>query len=324
MSLVAKIASLTQRDALTRLGIALSVAWLLLIALFWVLAPGGDGAAGGVGRLVAAAGAILPLALIWMAVTLARSIAILRAEAEDLRERLTQLREMAATRGAPPQSRRPAATGDIASGTSVVAAPAGLPAPVSATGPATRAAGAVTTAAPPPRPADTRQAALRFDAPESVSVPPRTLIRALDFPNGPEDTEAIAALRTALKDHDNSRLLRAAQDVVTLLAGQDLYMDDLQPSPPDPAVWRRFAEGARGGNAASLGGIHDQSALQIVSGILRGDEIFRDAAHHFLRQFDTAISRLVPQLDDAEIEVLAQTRSARAFMLLGRVAGIFD
>ena len=111
---------------------------------------------------------------------------------------------------------------------------------------------------------------------------------------------------------------------MTLLAGQDLYMDDLQPSPPDPAVWRRFAEGARGGNAASLGGIHDQSALQIVSGILRGDEIFRDAAHHFLRQFDTAISRLVPQLDDAEIEVLAQTRSARAFMLLGRVAGIFD
>ena len=87
---------------------------------------------------------------------------------------------------------------------------------------------------------------------------------------------------------------------------------------------RRRAEGARGGNAASLGGIHDQSALQIVSGILRGDEIFRDAAHHFLRQFDTAISRLVPQLDDAEIEVLAQTRSARAFMLLGRVAGTFD
>ena len=40
MSLVAKIASLTQRDALTRLGIALSVAWLFLIALFWVLAPG--------------------------------------------------------------------------------------------------------------------------------------------------------------------------------------------------------------------------------------------------------------------------------------------
>ena len=35
------------------------------------------------------------------------------------------------------------------------------------------------------------------------------------------------------------------------------------------------------------------------------------------------LCRLLPQLDDAEIEVLAESRSARAFMLVGRVAGIF-
>lgn len=310
MSLMAKVSSLAQRDALTRIGIALTAAWLFLMALFWVLAPGGDGSAGGVARLVAAAGAILPLALIWMAVTLARSIAMLRAEADDLRERLAQMREMAATRSLPP--RREADAPALIK--SAIPTPATLPAPPP---PPTAVAN------PRPRPSDTRQAAMRFDAPESVAVSPETLIRALNFPDGPEDADAIAAMREALRDHDNSRLLRAAQDVVTLLAGQDLYMDDLPADPSNPSVWRRFAEGTRGSGVAALGGIHDEMALQIAADYLRGDEIFRDAAHHFLRQFDTAITRLVPELDDAEIEVLAETRSARAFMLLGRVAGIF-
>lgn len=164
---------------------------------------------------------------------------------------------------------------------------------------------------------------MRFDAPEPVHVSPETLIRALNFPDGPDDLDGIAALRSALKDHDHSRVLRAAQDVVTLLAAQDIYMDDLPPDPAPPAIWRRFAEGARGSAVGSLGGIHDETAIEIAGMMLRGDEIFRDTAHHFLRHFDLLLSRLVPQLDDMQIQVLADSRSARAFMLVGRVAGIF-
>lgn len=127
----------------------------------------------------------------------------------------------------------------------------------------------------------------------------------------------------ALKDHDTSRVLRAAQDVVTLLAGQNVYMDDLPPDPASPAVWRRFSEGARGAAVGSLGGIHDETALEVTSAMLRGDEIFRDTAHHFLRHFDLLLTRILPQLDDDQIAALSETRSARAFMLVGRVAGIF-
>lgn len=164
---------------------------------------------------------------------------------------------------------------------------------------------------------------MRFDSPEPVNIPPETLIRALNFPDGADDTATIAAMREALKDHENSRVLRAAHDVVTLLADQQVYMDDLRPDPAGPDVWRRFAEGARGSAVAALGGIHDEAAVEVASALLRGDEIFRDAAHHFLRHFDILLTRLLPQLDDAEIEVLAESRSARAFMLVGRVAGIF-
>lgn len=319
MSLIAQISSLARRDAITVVGLAVSTVWLLLVVLFWLLAPSGGDGGGGVSRLVGAVGVVMPLALIWLAVRMARALALLRAEAEDLRARVTQLREFAATRGAPPASaegRRPAAAD--------LRADAGHPAPaVPAQNQPPAPAAPRATAAPRARPDDLRQSAMRFDAPESIPIPPEVLILALNFPDGPDDHEAIAALRMALKDHETSRVLRAAQDVVTLLAAQSVYMDDLPPDPTSPAVWRRLAEGGRGSTVAAIGGIHDDLALEIASALLRGDEIFRDAAHHFLRHFDSMLTRLVPQLDDAQISVLADSRSARAFMLLGRVAGIF-
>lgn len=320
MSLTGRIATLAQRDAMTTVGLALSAVWLILVLLFWLLAPAGPAGTGGVMRLAVAAGVVLPLVLIWMAIGLARSIAVLRAEADELRQHLTQLREYAATRGAPPAiSDAPRARTAATDPAPAQQPPAQQP-PVPPVPARTQPAPA---AAARPRPADVRQAAMRFDAPDPISVPPETLVRALNFPDGPDDIDAITALRSALKDHDNSRVLRAAQDVVMLLAGQDIYMDDLPPNPTSPAIWRRFAEGARGAAAGSLGGIHDETALDVTAALLRGDEIFRDTAHHFLRHFDLLLSRLLPQLDDAQIEVLADSRSARAFMLVGRVAGIF-
>ena len=57
---------------------------------------------------------------------------------------------------------------------------------------------------------------------------------------------------------------------------------------------------------------------------MKQDPIFRDAAHHFLRLFDKGFSKFEKTATDAEISDLAGTRTARAFMLLGRVTGTFD
>lgn len=306
MPLTDRIASLTQRDAATTIGAALTGIWLLLIALFWLFVPGAGDGSGGVARLASIVGTVLPLVLIWLAVGLARALAELRAEADDLRHRLSQLREMASTRGAPPPRN-----------TTPEAPPATLSEP-----PAARAA-PPQPPRPAPRPADQRQAAMRFEGPESIAIDADTLIRALDFPEGPHDAEGIAALRAALRDHDKSRVLRAAQDVVTLLAGHDLYMDDLPARSTSAADWRRFAEGVRGGAVATLGDVGSQPAQDLAAALLSQDEIFRDTAHHFLRHFDVMLSRSLPQMDDDQIAALAQTRSTRAFTLLGRVAGIF-
>ena len=81
---------------------------------------------------------------------------------------------------------------------------------------------------------------------------------------------------------------------------------------------------ARGRAIASLGGVHDRSSLALSAGRMKQDPIFRDAAHHFLRLFDRMFAEFETTASDADISALSDTRTARAFMLLGRVAGTFD
>jgi hypothetical protein len=75
---------------------------------------------------------------------------------------------------------------------------------------------------------------------------------------------------------------------------------------------------------AALGGIRDRTSLALTAGRMKQDHIFRDAAHHFLRLFDQMIAEFEPEASDADRSALSETRTARAFMLLGRVAGIFN
>ncbi|MEE2862375.1 MAG: hypothetical protein VYB46_16430 [Pseudomonadota bacterium] len=305
MSLIARIASLSHRDRITTVGLTITGIWLFLVALFWLLSPGDPDSGGGVGFLVSVAGIVLPIALVWLGVAQARELAVLRAETDDLRHHLSQMRAPRADEGTTKSVRIDASEG------------------VRMSAPEPQPARAVPAARPRP-PAPPRAAApAQPEHAEQAEVDPATLIRALNFPDGPDDAEAIEALRQALRDKANSKVLRAAQDVVTLLAGRDVYMDDLPPDPARPETWRRYAEGARGSAVAALGGIRQPEALEIAAAMMRDDEIFRDTAHHFLRHVDDLLARLVPKLDDLQIAVLADSRSARAFMLLGRVSGAF-
>ena len=149
-------------------------------------------------------------------------------------------------------------------------------------------------------------------------------IRAVQFPETAEDREGFRALRLALEDRHVAKLIRAAQDVLTLLSQEGIYMDDLVPDRAHPSVWRRFAAGERGRTVAGLGGIRDRASLALTATRMREDPIFRDAGHHFLRAFDKAFAGFEANATDADLVDLAETRTARAFMLLGRVTGTFD
>ena len=179
-------------------------------------------------------------------------------------------------------------------------------------------------AGPDPVP-DAAQPVLALDnpVPGSGPLPPADVIRALHFPETDSDEEGFAALRRALADHGTAELVRAAQTVLSVLAEEGIYMDDLRPDRARPELWRAFALGARGAEIAPLGGIRDRSCLALTAGRMRSDPAFREAAHRFLRTFDRRFVVFEAHASDAEIARLAETRSARAFMLLGRVAGMF-
>ncbi len=278
-----------------RIGLFATIGWLALVLGFWLFGP--DGAPrSGLARLGTVVSVLAPLVLVWMAVLAADALAVLRAEADSLRLVVDSMRREAA-------------------GSSLVREPA------EAAPPRPRVAAAPASA---PAQADARQSRLDLDQPApAAEISPRDLILGLNFPDGPDDAEAIAALHAVLADPDLARVIRAAQDVITLLAGKGVYMDDQQPDLPRPELWRRFAEGMRGGAVAGLAGLRNREAEALLAEALREDDILRDAVHHFLRQYDRMLGAQVARLDDAQLVTLSDTRSGRAFMLLGRVANSF-
>jgi len=326
-------------------AVAATVVWLGLAALtLLVLAPAqGDGAAGFVVTLVAVT---VPVVLIWMAAAAARSARILRHETRRLQTLVEHLSQTWTTdrqeRGLAAQGvtveRKLAETAQIAGQTTaqMAARTATQSAAQSAAQTQPHQPGFVTTRDTRGRaggPRNTARAAgddqpsLALGTSADELAPPlmtADLIRALNFPETEKDEAGFAALRRALRDRHARQLVQASQDVLTLLSQDGIYMDDLTPDRAHPDIWRRFAHGERGRAVAALGGVRDRSCLALTMGRMRQDTIFRDAAHHFLRLFDRTLVGFEPGASDEDIAHLSETRTARAFMLFGRVTGAFD
>lgn len=317
-------------DITTKAAFVATLAWLVLVVFFVVLVGLGEGPSlGSIRFLLLVLVTLVPIALLWVGTIAFKGARAMREESERLQAALDAMRQvyvsqaqMAATAMGPNVERkidelvkRQRQTESTLSGLAVPPMPDATP-PVRPFGTQPQ----VSTALP-----EEEQGALAFatgPAPVSVSIP--DFITAMNFPETTEDREGFAALRKALADPRASRLIRASQDVLTLLSQDGIYMDDLTPDRSRPEIWRRFAAGDRGMAIAGLGGVRDRSSLALSSSRMRQDQVFRDSAHHFLRAFDKTFSHLAEGLSDQEIAAMAETRTARAFMLLGRVAGIFD
>ena len=301
----------------------LSFAWLALSGAFFFLS-GGEGA-DGMRFLLTVMVVFFPVVMIWVAAMVVRSSRIMRAESARLQTAIDAIRHTYVSQsqaGGRDQPPHPTITKKL----DEIAAAQKKAETTLAMFTSTRAAQIAVQAATAPAEAGD-QPALALGTPADALQPPlstQDFIRALHFPETADDQEGFAALRRALKDRPSAQLVQAAQDVLTLLSQDGIYMDDLRPDMARPEIWRRFAKGERGRTIAALGGVRDRSSLALAAGRMKQDPIFRDAAHHFLRLFDKGFARFEETASDAEISELAGTRTARAFMLLGRVAGTFD
>lgn len=289
-----RLATETSGERQVLVGAALTVIWLglVIIASFF-----GDSSTGGhsfASRLLAFAGLVAPIALIWLAVWLARNLQSLKVEADDLRLTLARMKAASEGDGIGPVTR---------------------PEPVRAT------IASPARATPPLRAAEPQHAAA-VGNPAPPELTAQELIAALNFPDGPDDHFAIAALRKALADRELAKLIRAAQDVVTLLAAQGVYMEDLAADQLYPDLWRDFIAGTRGDAVVDLALNADDASLAKTSAMLKWDEVFRDAAQHFLRRFDRLLSDAARDCNDNVLAALVDTRSGRAFTLVAQVMGM--
>ena len=304
-------------------AVALTVIWLGLSLTYFVTMPDSatedtDGL-----RFVGTMLAIfMPVAMIWVAATAARSSRVMREESQRLQAAIDAIRHAYVVQSqrtvigpAPLVSKKLDEIAEVTRKTETALATFQTrrdrtpTVPVEAT----------------PDTGDQGRLELGTSA-EELSPPLSTedLIRAMHFPETVEDEAGFAALRRALQNRQTAQLINAAQDVLTLLSQDGIYMDDLRPDLARPEVWRQFAAGARGRSVAALGGIRDRSSLALSATRMKQDPIFRDAAHHFLRKFDAMLLEFEPEATDAELTALSDTRTARAFMLLGRVTGTFS
>src|SRR6056297_26561 len=302
---------------------ALSLLWLVISTAFFLFS--GNEGADGLRFLLTMMVIFLPVGMIWVAALAARAARIMHEESARLQTAIDAIRHAYISQnqaGGRDQQPHPS----IVKKLDEISEAQKKTETALTMFTSTRAAQiAVQAAAPDPATGD--QPTLALGTPADALQPPLSnadFVRALHFPETAEDQEGFNALRRALRDRPSAQLVQAAQDVLTLLSQDGIYMDDLRPDMARPELWRRFAKGERGRTIAALGGVRDRSSLALAAGRMKQDPIFRDAAHHFLRLFDKGFARFEETATDSEISDLAGTRTARAFMLLGRVTGTFD
>jgi hypothetical protein len=306
-------------------AILLSALWLLVILGLYLLAPADQGIAHWTPTVLTALAIVMPLVMIWVGTSALRAARVMRSENQRLQAAIDSLRHSYLTHvqqteaaGEPTVSQKLEEIAEAARKTETALAtfqssrhgPARPAIPAEASKLATEDQGSL---------------ALGTSAEDMAPpLPAEQFIRALNFPETAEDEDGFTALRAALKDRKAAQVVQAAQDVLTLLSQDGIYMDDLRPDMARPEIWRQFAQGTRGRAVAALGGVRDRTSLALTSARMKQDPIFRDAAHHFLRRFDRMFAEFETDASDGEITALGDTRTARAFMLLGRVAGTFD
>lgn len=316
----------SRNDGISTIEVAalvLSFSWLGLIGWFFLTIDAEQArlsARDPLGFMMTILGVFLPVALVWVAASAARTARTMREESGRLQAAIDAMRlsyveqqQMAGVslKRSMEEKIETVAKAQVALGAEI----AGLH----------TAATAEKVLEAPKRPAPPQQPTLALEArTEGDPMPPEDFIRAMNFPENERDTEGFRVLRRALEHRQTAQLVKASQDVLTLLSQEGIYMDDLSPHRADASIWRGFANGLRGTDISALGGIRDRSSLALTLGRMKDDAVFRDAVHHFLQTFDRVFAAFCEDASDSEVTRMTDTRTARAFMLCGRVAGIFD
>ena len=163
-----------------------------------------------------------------------------------------------------------------------------------------------------------------LDLDKNQSLPDwELLIRALNFPNNINDQIGFRALKIAKKHKHTNDLLLSAEDVMTLLSQNGVYLDDHDFYPTNDLIWINFIRNENINKNKSLICSGHEKIIEILSKRKIEDIIFKDTMLTFLRRFDQFLRQRSQSATDENLFHLFFTRSGKAFILIGKLYKIF-
>ena len=160
---------------------------------------------------------------------------------------------------------------------------------------------------------------LEDDEKSMFSVPPSIIIRALNFPESDDDTAGFDALNDAVKEPAIGKLLEDAQKVLEALAEEGIYMETVTPEYARTELWRMHASGAVRQEISTLGSIDDKSLIRHVTEWTKSDGPLLSLSQAMVDQFHIVLHEFARIAEDDELYDLINTRTAKAYILLGSV-----
>ncbi len=150
------------------------------------------------------------------------------------------------------------------------------------------------------------------------------LVTAANFPENEQDKATLDALMEVINDKQVADVLQSAEDVLSALADSNLFMEDITPHHAPAEKWRGYIlEGDRR-DLIDLGGVRDPHAIEEATNALQDRDGFESTTLTFLDRYESLLERLFQESSSNKLAVeLADTRTGRAYMLLGRVTGRF-
>ncbi len=149
-------------------------------------------------------------------------------------------------------------------------------------------------------------------------------VKAANFPDSEDDRETLEALYAVLTDREAAALLQTAEDVLSTLADLNLFMEDMQVHHAPIELWRSYIIDGDSRDILDIGGVRDPHAIEDVEFALNERQEFARISKAFFDQYETIVARLFQETDDPTLAVeLADTRTGRAYMLIGRAEGRF-
>ncbi|MDG2473689.1 MAG: hypothetical protein P8M50_00230 [Paracoccaceae bacterium] len=149
------------------------------------------------------------------------------------------------------------------------------------------------------------------------------LLKALHFPNDKNDSEGFIALEIARKNNTVLQLLQVSEDFLNLLAQDGIYLDDLKIDSPSVEAWLNFVKPEKKHYVRRLSCVGIDEHIKKLKSRTKSDTVFRDTTLMLMRRFDKLLREKLATAEDHQIFKIADTRSGKAFLIVGQISDIF-